>query len=278
MNTTHSLSRRNFLAIAGAMPFAASALAEAQSFKNVPVGIELYSVRWAREGPAGNRHGGREDGLSGRGVLLAVFSWTPAQAKEVRTLLDDLGIKCHSTHNGGVADARRHVESHRAEPDHRSTNIIIASPPGPRATVADWKAIAERLTAASERLRPLKMAAGYHNHQYEWPAIEGQRPMDILAAGTPKDFVLQFDVGTCVEMGADPIAWIKANPGRIKSVHCKDWSKAQGYAVAFGEGDSPWKAIFSACESVGGVEYYLVEQEVSPDQIAWRTAWTTGRS
>ena len=74
--------------------------------------------------------------------------------------------------------------------------------------------------------------------------------MDIIATRTPKDVVLQFDVGTCVEAGADPMAWIKANPGRIKSLHCKDWaSAAKGYAVLFGEGDAPWKRIFEAAES-----------------------------
>ncbi len=125
----------------------------------------------------------------------------------------------------------------------------------------------ERLTGVSEMLRPLKMMAGYHNHQYEWPAVDGQRPMDVLAAGTPKDFVLQFDVGTCIEMKQDPIAWIKANPGRIRSLHCKDWGagEGRGYAVAFGEGDSPWKEIFAASEAVGGVEYYLIEQEISTE-------------
>jgi sugar phosphate isomerase/epimerase len=121
-------------------------------------------------------------------------------------------------------------------------------------------------------LRPLGLSTGYHNHQSEWRPVEGKRPMDVLAAGTPKDVVLQFDVGTCVEVGEDPIAWIKANPGRIRSIHCKDWGKGDGraYAVAFGEGDSPWKPIFDAAESVGGVEYYLIEQEIAgPDgQIA----------
>jgi len=52
--------------------------------------------------------------------------------------------------------------------------------------------------------------------------------MDILAANTPKDFMLQFDVGTCIDAGADPIAWIKANPGRINSIHCKDWGAGEG--------------------------------------------------
>jgi sugar phosphate isomerase/epimerase len=31
----------------------------------------------------------------------------------------------------------------------------------------------------------------------------------------------------------------------------------------FGEGDADWKQIFAAAESVGGVEYYLLEQEGS---------------
>ena len=51
-------------------------------------------------------------------------------------------------------------------------------------------------------------------------------------------------------------------------MHCKDWGKGEGrgYAVAFGEGDAPWKQIFAAAESTGGVEYYLIEQEISgPD-------------
>ena len=107
------------------------------------------------------------------------------------------------------------------------------------------------------------MATGFHNHQTEWRPVGDTRPMDILAAGTPKDFVLQLDAGTCVEAGVDPVAWIKANPGRIKSIHLKDWGKGEGrgYNVAFGEGDVQWKPLLAAAESTGGVEYYLIEQE-----------------
>jgi sugar phosphate isomerase/epimerase len=59
------------------------------------------------------------------------------------------------------------------------------------------------------------------------------------------------------------VAWIRANPGRIRSLHLKDWSPAKGYRVLFGQGVAPWKKIFAAAESVGGVEYYLIEQEGS---------------
>jgi len=109
------------------------------------------------------------------------------------------------------------------------------------------------------------MRAGFHNHKLEFVPLDGKRPMEVIAAHTPKDVMLQLDVGTCVKAGSDPVAWIRANPGRIRSIHCKDWSPepGRGYTVLFGEGVADWKRIFEAAESVGGVEYYLVEQEGS---------------
>jgi sugar phosphate isomerase/epimerase len=70
-------------------------------------------------------------------------------------------------------------------------------------------------------------------------------------------------VGTCLEAGSDPVAWVNKNPGRIRSMHLKDWSPEKGYRVLFGEGIAPWKQLFAAAENVGGAEYYLIEQEGS---------------
>ena len=61
---------------------------------------------------------------------------------------------------------------------------------------------------------------------------------------------------------------INANPGRIESLHPKDWAPGdkankKGYRVLFGEGVAPWKDIIAAAESVGGVDFYLMEQEGS---------------
>jgi len=87
----------------------------------------------------------------------------------------------------------------------------------------------------------------------------------VIAENTGKEVVLQFDVGTCIEAGSDPVAWIDKNPGRIVSMHCKDWSPepGKGYKALFGEGVAPWKKIFEAAETTGGIEYYLIEQEGS---------------
>ena len=262
-----TISRREFLtASALAVPLAHALSALAQT-KKIPVGLELYSVRteYGRDLP------GTVTRVAKMGYEVVEFwapyyDWTPAQAKDVRKLLDDLGIKCHSTHNSGTAvtpeGLKKAIELNQII---GSKNIIQASAP-PARNIDDWKQLAAKLTSFSEQLNPLGMATGYHNHQVEWRALEGQRPMDVLAANTPKDVVLQFDVGTCIEAGADPIAWINANPGRIKSVHCKDWGAGagRGYGVAFGEGDAPWVKIFDAVEKAGGIEYYLIEQEQSP--------------
>jgi sugar phosphate isomerase/epimerase len=262
---TSELSRRSFLGLTAALPFAAASFASAA--KKVPVGLELYSVRddLAKDLP------GTVTAVGKMGYEVVEFyapylNWTTDMARDVRKRMDDVGLKCHSTHNNGPSftddGLKKAIELNQIL---GSTYIIMAS--APRATGIDsWKAVADQLTSISVKLKPLKMASGYHIRQVEWRPSDGQRPMDVIAAGTPKDVVLQFDVGTCVEVGADPVAWINANPGRIKSVHCKDWAPGKAYAVAFGEGDAPWKKIFDAVEAKGGVEYYLIEQETGgPD-------------
>jgi sugar phosphate isomerase/epimerase len=256
--------------MAGAAPLASRALWPSQGARRVAVGLELFSVRTdlARDLP-GTVTAVAKMGYEVVEFFSPYFNWTTAQAKEVRALLDGLGITCRSTHNGAAAFAGDGLKKAVELNQIIGSSCIVMASPGKIVGIDGWKALADRLTGVTEALRPLRLTAGYHNHQYEWPALEGRRPMDVLASGTPKDFVLQFDVGTAVEMKVDPVAWINANPGRIRSIHCKDWGagEGRGYAVAFGEGDAPWKAIFAAAEGAGGVEYYLIEQEVSADPL-----------
>lgn len=260
-----TLSRRSFLAIAGALPFALKATASAAG--KVPVGLELYSVRdELTKDLTGTVQRVAKMGYEVVEFYSPYYSWTTDKAKEVRKLLDDLGLKCPSTHNSSdtltAANLPKAIELNQI----LGSKYIVMASGGKVAGIDGWKGIADRLNAASATLKSAGMAAGFHNHQVEWKPIDGQRPMDVLASSTTKDVVLQLDVGTAVEAGADPVAWIKANPGRIKSIHCKDWApdEGRGYAVNFGEGAAPWKGIFEAAESVGGVEYYLIEQEAGP--------------
>jgi sugar phosphate isomerase/epimerase len=267
------MTRRTFAK--SAVVAAAAPLAFAQA-KKIPVGLELYSVRdELMKDEIATVRAVAKMGYEVVEFYAPYFNWTTDRAKEIRRVMDDAGVVCRSTHNNPSnftdANIAKTIELNQIIGSKYPINASA-----PRVSGIDgWKQFGAEMTKVMERLRPAGMATGFHNHQTEWRMIDGQRPaaegglrpMDVLAANTPRDFVLQFDVGTCVEAGADPIAWIKANPGRIKSVHCKDWGAGQGpdrgYRVLFGEGDSPWKAIFDAAESVGGVEYYLIEQEGS---------------
>jgi sugar phosphate isomerase/epimerase len=197
------------------------------------------------------------------------YAWTTEQTKDIRKLLDDLGIKCLSTHN----DAKNFLPENLAKTADLNLILgakypVMASAGRPQG-VAGWTTVAETLNRAADSWKSIGLRPGYHNHQTEFMAgtldNDRERPIDVIAANTHKDVMLQFDVGTCVDAGSDPVAWIDKNPGRIRSMHCKDWAAGpdKGYKVLFGEGDVQWKRIFEAAEKTGGIEYYLIEQEGS---------------
>jgi sugar phosphate isomerase/epimerase len=191
--------------------------------------------------------------------------WTDAQAKQMRMLMDGLNIHCYSTHNDEDYFSAGKIDRARDLNLILGTKYMVQAWSDPKTNLDDYKALADNLNAAAEKLAPSGLKVGYHNHDAEWRVIDGKRPMDVLAANTKPSIMLQLDVGTCLEAGADPVAWIQANPGRIRSIHCKDWSPDPnvGYKTLFGEGKADWKGIFRAAENGGGVEYYLVEQEGS---------------
>ena len=240
--------------------------------KKYPIGLELYSVRGELTKDLPNTL--RTVAKMGYEVVefyAPYLGWTFPFAKDVRSQLADLGLRCFSTHNHFESFTPGAEMSHAIELNQilGARHMIMSSPPKNTKSAEDWKRVCGQLTTAVGQLKPHGLYAGFHNHHIEWLPVEGgQRLMDVIAVNTPKEFILQLDVGTCLEAGADPIAWIRANPGRTKSVHLKDWAAGgkadeKGYRVLFGEGAAPWKEITVAAESVGGVEFYLLEQEGS---------------
>ncbi len=279
-----AISRRSFLAasatfsaaVTGGVFFQGSVAglkaADATGHKKIPIGLELYSVRgeMGKDLPKTLK----EVAKCGYEVVefySPYFKWTPPYAKDVRAQMDDLGLRCYSTHNGFESFTPGDNFSRAIELNQilGCRYIVLAS--APRTNGVDgWKGLCEKLSAAVEQLKPHGLSAGYHNHQAEWAKLEnGQRIMEVIAANTPKEFALQLDVGTCEEAGVNPVEWVKSNPGRIKMMHLKDWAPAdagkadKGYRVLFNEGITPWKDLLAAAESVGGAEFFLIEQEGS---------------
>ena len=262
-----NISRRTFVAVSAALPWALRGVASGLvASKSIPVGLELYSVRdELQKDPQGTVRAVAKMGYQCVEFYGPYFDWSTTQAKDMRKLMDELGISCHSTHNDEANFGPEKI-GHATEVNKiLGTKYMVQAWSDPKPDADGWKALAEKLNAAADKLAPLGLKVGYHNHDAEWKPVGGKRPIEILASNTKPSVMLQLDIGTCLEAGADPVAWIKANPGRIRSIHCKDWSPDPniGYKTLFGEGKADWKGIFQAAESVGGVEFYLVEQEGS---------------
>jgi sugar phosphate isomerase/epimerase len=261
MQTT-TFSRRSFLAFTAVMPWAWRATAAS----TIPMGIEMYSVRdELKKDPQGTVRAVAKIGYQGLEFYAPYFEWTHAQAKEMKKLMDDLRIRCFSTHNDASFMNKDHIQNAIDLNLNLGSKYVVMASSQPKPGLDGWKEIAEDLNFASDKLEGSGLKAGYHNHELEFTPVDGVRPMEILAMNTKPSVILQLDVGTCVAAGSDPAAWIRANPGRVRSLHCKDWSPepGKGYSVLFGEGVADWKAIFAAAQSVGGAEYYLMEQEGS---------------
>ncbi len=267
-HTLRPSTRRQFASqVAGAsLALASAGEIFAQPGRQIPVGLELYSVREElKKDWTATLQAEAQVGYRCVEFFAPYYSWTSEHAKEVRKKLDDLNMRCYSTHNGPQSFAPEGIGKAIELNTILGTKFVVMASPGgaePK-TIDEWKKVADTLNRANKTMSSHGIHAGYHNHEVEWKPVDGQRPMDVLASNTDHSVMLQLDVGTCVAAGDDPVAWIGKNPGRIESLHLKDWSPQQGYKVLFGEGVCPWKKIFAAAESKGGVEFYLIEQEGS---------------
>jgi len=287
-----NLNRRSFLRQSSAL-FAAtqvdSLLRIARAANPIPVGLGLFAVEdeWTKDPQATVR------ALSKMGYQVLEFwapylEWTPAQAKDTRKLLDDLGVRCGATHNDGptltaeglpkalelnqILGSKYIVVSGNRNPV-LGLNAGAFTPNSGKVTgLEGYKRVGDQLTSFSKKVQAAGLQMGYHNHPAEFKAIDGKRPMDVIAANTPKELMLQLCVGACMESHGDPVEFIKANPGRIRHIHCKDWGPALGHDSIIGEGDAPWRQVFAAAESVGGVEFYLIENLGSKSHRSLATA------
>src|SRR5262249_53000455 len=223
------------------------------------------SVREAlKRDPEGTVRAVAQLGYKGVEFYSPYFEWTEEQTKSMRKLLDDLGVWCKSTHNDAAYLSKDNLAKARDRNAILGAKYVVVASAKP-STPGDWSSVADLLNAAADGLAPSGLKTGYHNHEAEFTPVDGKRPIETIAARTTKAVMLQLDVGTCVQAGSDPVAWIKKNPGRIHSLHLKDFSPEgdKGFKVLFGEGVAKWKEIFAAAESTGGAEYYLMEQEGS---------------
>jgi sugar phosphate isomerase/epimerase len=225
----------------------------------IPIALQLYSVRQDCE----NDVIGTVKAVAKMGYEGVEFAgYYNRSAKELRSILDDTGLKVAGTHIGLDTllgdELKRTVEFNRT-----LGNKFLVVPGLDKSSVASkegWLNAAKSFNEISEKLVPEGMQVGYHNHALEFSPMEGEVPWDIFFGNTNAKVVMQLDAGNALRGGADPVPYLERYPGRAYTVHLKEFSKAKKGAV-IGEGEVRWNDLFKLCESTGNTEWYIVEQE-----------------
>jgi len=257
------ISRRELLA--------ASACAALFAQKtHVPIGLLIYAVLadWKKDFD-GTLKAVAQMGYEG--VELTQYeSWTPARGKEVKRLLDGIGLKVFATHTEPEYFLPGDKMKAMIELNQTLGTQTVCCVRGLATTATGigyhakapaepdaWKELTDVLQSASETLKQQRMACSFHNHAVEFQAKDGVKPIDILAKS--KGLRFHIDVNVCRRAGSDPVAFLKQYPGKTECLLLTDGpADADRHAPLFGKGDTPWKEVFATAESVGGIKYYLL--------------------
>ena len=226
---------------------------------NIPVGLQLWTVRTecAKDFPGTIAKVAK---MGYKGVEFAGFF--NYSAKDVRKMLDDNGLLCSGSHTAYDLLSNEKLAA-TMEFNRTIGNKFVIVPWLDRKqlkTKEDWLAKAKTFNEFADKTRSEGVRIGYHSHQGDFLSIDGETPWDILFGNTSKEVFMQLDTGNAMQGKADPVAVLKKYPGRSLSIHLKEFS-ATKKKVLIGEGDVKWKDIFEVCESTGGTQWYVIEEE-----------------
>jgi len=259
MSDFNEMTRRGFMQL-GAGVVAAAGLgqaAAAAAAKKIPIGLQVYSVRGeAEKDLAGVLAQVAEMGYDG--VEFAGYYKWPAE--KIRKVLDQHNLKCCGTHTGlNEMTGERFAKTVEFNKIIGNKNLIAPSGmrTGSQEAVVQF---AKQMSELAAKAKEQGMRVGYHNHAGEFDAKAGFIAWEVFAKNSSQDVILQVDIGHIARAGADPAKYMAMFPGRLTTVHIKDFSKTNRDPLV-GEGDIDWPAMFRICEGAGGTEWYIIEDE-----------------
>lgn len=200
-------------------------------------------------------------------------------ASQLRSLLDGLGIRASSSHDG-ISGSPAALETKLANAltmGQRYVNVPFLS----SAVLADWQNWAEQMNTEAAAARDVGLAYGYHNHAHEFTTDlgGGVTPWDVLTSELDPTLVhLEVDLYWAVTGGkglgmsdADSIDFaidtVLSAPQQVRQYHVKDRNPANGDHADLGTGYIDFASIFRAHQ----VEEYIVEND-TPDVTPIQTA------
>lgn len=164
---------------------------------------------------------------------------------------------------GIVADARKYGAQY-------ATCYWIPHTEGP-ITLDEIKAATDLFNSTGEMLAKEGITLTYHPHGYEFQDLGQGTPMDYMLANA-KNFKFNMDVFWVKMGGGDPLAIMKAHPGKFPQLHLKDRKigtpgspDGRGDVetnVVLGTGDIDIAGLIQEAKKQG-TEYLVIEDESS---------------
>ncbi len=257
-----SFLRRSALGAAGLTVGAGFArLADAAAARKIPVGVQLYSVReqCAKDLP------GTLAAISTIGYKGVEFAgYHGRSAKELRKMLDDLGLVACGTHTPYESvSANKLAET--IEFNRTIGNKFLIVPWMEGKSKQAWLDRAKEFNELADKVKADGLWVGYHAHSHDFEKFDGETAWDLFFGNTKPEVIMQLDTSNCCEGGADPVAVLRKYPGRAKTIHIK--ANGGGPEAVIGEDKVDWKGVFEFCEGKGGTQWYVLEHETSKDPI-----------
>jgi sugar phosphate isomerase/epimerase len=260
-------SRRAFLKTTATIAVAASASALRLAAKplNLPIGLQLYSVRdLLPKDFDGTLAKVRAAGFTD----IEAAGYYDRTAPDFRKAMDKAGLRCTSTHHT-LALLLAHGDELIEYGHALGLETIIC--PWPRRrdpalsgelTLDDWRWVAGELNRIGEKVNTAGMTFGYHNHGPEFGSETGVVFYDeLLRLTDPKLVCFEMDCGWVVAAGRNPVDYFKKTPERFPLLHVKDMvkgSNGQFHSTVMGRGVIDYKPILRAATSL---KHYYIEQE-----------------
>lgn len=182
------------------------------------------------------------------------------EAKELKSLLDELGLKSAGSHVG--PELLKNNLDEVIEFNKIIGTSYIVFPHANYESKEDYVEMAKFLNETGKKVRENGMEFCYHNHSFEFTKYDDEYALDMLYRLTePENLQVELDTYWAAFAGLSPVDYIKKYSGRIPLIHLKDMEDSESREFAeVGEGTMDIKGITDAGASAG-TKWFIVEQD-----------------
>jgi sugar phosphate isomerase/epimerase len=234
------MRRRMFLAAGAAAAF----VAPARAATPLPLGVQLYTVRDLLQ----RDFDGTLRRIAELGYRTVEFGGIEGPSpRETLAILKRHGLSAPSGH--AAFDAlEQALPKIIADAQAREQKYIVCPfiDESRRRTLDDWMRLCAMFNRIGAQTQRAGLSFAYHNHDFEFIALDRRLPYELLLAETdPATVGMELDLYWIVRAGQDPVAWIQRHPGRFPLLHLKDITPT-GAITDVGSGTIDFKRILAA--------------------------------